>query len=428
LNHRPCRFVKRSVKSGESKPKNPKPQAQGGATTPPRKQATMSDNLHAASSQWAERPADERFWDLATMKAACEASRDGSAVKRVKFGDLRASAELGSLAIVGPSGHPARLTHYAFGQLAGAVGAPAGYLRELPPETAATCLNVGLARQSEENRLDRDLLFHKNGALTLRACLSERYERVWDADVCAYLEGLTGQGWKNPAGRAPPGYRGKARPATEADILPGQINVHPGDAIAPSGLYASDHDMFAFLVAPDRVIGQGHDTMMRGVFVRNSEVGDSSLVFTFFLMQTVCGNHIVWGAKGVHEVRVRHTGANPMRKALREFEGELRRYRDGAAEEEKGIIAARSLKLGSNKGEVLDALVKYAKTHSIPLSRARLTEGYDTAADHSDWYGPPNTLWANVAGLTHASQQVGFADDRAVIDRAAGKLLEMANF
>jgi hypothetical protein len=167
---------------------------------------------------------------------------------------------------------------------------------------------------------------------------------------------------------------------------------------------------------------------MRGVFVRNSEVGDSSLVFTFFLMQAVCGNHIVWGARGVHEVRVRHTGGDPMRKALREFEGQLVRYRDGAAEEEKGIIAAKNLLLGANKNEVLDALVKYTKGHSIPLSRSRLAEGYETAEKHVDWYGNPRSLWANVAGLTHASQAVGFADDRAVIDRAAGKLLEMADF
>jgi hypothetical protein len=362
------------------------------------------------------------------MKQACEASRRGSQVARVKFADLRAVENNGALAIVGPSGNPAKLTHYAFGQLAGAVGAPAGYLRELPPENAASDLNVGLSKKSAENGLDRDLLFHKNGGLVLRACLTERYERVWDADVCEYLEKLEAAGWKNPAGRHP-GIAGvPSRPAVDGDILPGQINIAIGDAIAPSGLYASDHDMFYFGVAADRVVGQGPDTLMRGVFVRNSEVGDSSLVFTFFLMQAVCGNHIVWGARGVHEVRVRHTGRDPMRKALREFEGQLVRYRDGAAEEEKGIIAAKSLVLGSNKNEVLDALVKYAKSHSIPLSRSRLNEGYETAEKHVDWYGSPRSLWANVAGLTHASQAIGFADDRAVVDRAAGKLLEMADF
>ncbi len=382
-------------------------------------------NLNAASSQWASRPADERFWNLSDMKAACLASRKGSQVIKEKFGGLRAENREGSLVVVGSQGVPAHLTHYAFGQFAGSVGAPAGYLRELPPSIAAECLNVGLAKASEENRIDRDLLFHTNGRLTLRASLSERYERVWDSEVCAYLEGLTNAGWKNPAGRTPAIEGVESRAATDADILPGQINIHVGDSISPAGLYASDHDMFAFLVAPDRTIGKGSDTLMRGVFVRNSEVGDSSLVFAFFLMQAVCGNHIVWGAEGVHEVRVRHTGGDPMRKALRQFEGELRRYSDAAPEEERMIVAAKSLRLGSKKEDVLDALVKYAKTHSIPLSRQRLAEGYATAERRVDWYGDPNTLWANVAGLTEASQTVGFSDDRSTIDRAAGKLLDM---
>ena len=387
-------------------------------------ESIMTNNLHAASSEWYSRPADERFWSLAGLHGATIAAKEGSAVKRIKFGDLRAVESSRGLAIAGPAGNPASLTHYAFGQLAGAIGAPAGYLRALPPRIAAECVNEGLASKNETNALDRDLLFHQNGSLTLRACLSERYSRVWDADVVKYLGQL--EGWKAPAGRTPPSYKGPSRLASAADILPGQINIREGDEIAPSGLYASDHDMFAFLVSPDRIIGEGTDALMRGVFVRNSEVGDASLTFTFFLMQAVCGNHIVWGAQGVHEVRVRHTGSNPMRKALREFEGELRRYHDAAPEEERMIVAAKRMVLGNSQEEVLEALIKYTKTHSIPLSKARLTEGYETAEKHSDWYGNPRTLWANVAGLTHASQSIGFTDDKATIDRAAGKLLDMA--
>jgi hypothetical protein len=186
--------------------------------------------------------------------------------------------------------------------------------------------------------------------------------------------------------------------------------------------------MFAFLVAPDRVISDGNGgSLMRGVFVKNSEVGDASLSVTFFLMQAVCGNHIVWNATGVHEIRVRHIGEHTFRRAFRGFEAELRRYHDaGGSEEEKGIAAARSLILGKDKSEVLDAIVKYAKTHSLPLSRQRVADAFDVAADHEDWYGNPRSLWGVVAGLIHASQSTGYADDRAVVDRAAGKLLGMA--
>ena len=106
----------------------------------------IHSNLHAASSQWAERPADERFWNLETMHAACVASRQGSAVATVPFASLVAGSVGRDVTLTGASGKVARLTHYAFGQLAASVGAPAGYLRDLPADTAAVCLNVGLAK------------------------------------------------------------------------------------------------------------------------------------------------------------------------------------------------------------------------------------------------------------------------------------------
>ena len=54
------------------------------------------------------------------------------------------------LRIVGKAGS-ARLTHYAFGQLAGRVGAPASYIRNLPATLAAQNLNYGLANKSAES-------------------------------------------------------------------------------------------------------------------------------------------------------------------------------------------------------------------------------------------------------------------------------------
>ena len=44
--------------------------------------------------------------------------------------------------------------------------------------------------------------------------------------------------------------------------------------IAPAGIYASDHDMFAFLVNEEYRIDDGSDGgLARGFFVQNSEVG-----------------------------------------------------------------------------------------------------------------------------------------------------------
>jgi hypothetical protein len=393
----------------------------------------MSDkNLTAASNQWMTRPADERFWTLGDMRQACETHRAASRTfADVNMRALRANAIDGDMWLTQAKSNggtaSARYTNHSFGQFARAAGAPPSYLRELPAHLAAECVNASAVRTIALNPevSGRNLLIRNNGeGVTLRAMATSSYARVWDAEVVEALERL--QGWRTPAGRVPPGYRGATRAATEADILPGQIWISPGTAIAPSGLYASDHDMFAFLVAPDRVIDDGTGKpLMRGIFVRNSEVGEASLSFTFFLMQAVCGNHIVWGASGVHEIRIRHVGRDPFAKAMRGFQAILKRYDDAAPEEERMIVAARELVLGNSKKEVLDALVKYANSHSIPISGARFDRALDVAAEHEDWYGNPRTLWAAVAGLTHDSQGGTFADTRNEADRNAGKLLAM---
>jgi hypothetical protein len=402
----------------------------GKRTPQKRKGIIMSNNLHAASSQWANRPADERFWTLADLYDATLRAREGSIAANVKAKDLRIESKDSDVRIIGSTGQSAHLTHYAFGQLCRTVGAPSDYLRELPARIAADALQAGLNDRAP-SMTDRNLLFHKNGDLTLRAMVSEKYSRVWDSDLARHLMKLGAEGWRAPAGLKPWGSHGdtvQTRVATEADILPGQINIRPGDMIAPSGLYASDHDMFVFLVSPDRIIsGANGHPLMRGCFFRNSEVGDCSLVATFFAMQTVCGNHIVWGAQDVHEIRIRHIGDRPLGRALDEFEAQLRVYADGAPEEERKIQAARDLILGQTKEEVLGAIVKYARSHGLNLVNAkRVTEALDVAETHEDWYGNPRSLWGAVSGLTQASQATGYADTRAEMDRQAGKLLEMA--
>ena len=392
-----------------------------------------SANLMQASAQWRDRPADERFWTLKDLYDATSASCAGSQVKTIPIAALKATSTDDEVTLMGPRGGvPAHLTHYAFEQLCGTIQAPAGYLRSLPTDIAAGAVNAGLIKAASRGLGDRDMLFHQNGRLSLRAMLSDRYDRVWDKDVAAAAMRLGEAGWRVPAGLAYGHDDPRNRPATAADILPGQINISPGAMITPSGLYASDHDCFIFLVAPDRVIEDGRGgALMRGVFMRNSEVGDASLSMTFFLMQAVCGNHIVWNATGVHEVRVRHIKGRGVgqtaRKAFSEFSMQMRRYHDAAGTEEKQITAARTKVLGAKKEDVITALVEYTKRHSIPLSRETLVAGYDTAAEHEDWYGPPNTVWAQVAGLTHASQGKGFADSRNEVDRAAGRLMSMAD-
>lgn len=122
-------------------------------------------NLSQASQEWAVRPADERYGSLAELHAACEHNRSNSATSVVPYRSLRALDDNGSVVVVGPTGQPAKLTNWSFGQLAARVQAPAGYLRSVSAELAAQCLNYGIQRNHEDR--EANLLIQTNGALTV---------------------------------------------------------------------------------------------------------------------------------------------------------------------------------------------------------------------------------------------------------------------
>ena len=394
-------------------------------------------DLYKAHNQWSTRPDDERFWSLAEMFAACDGYRQIAVEAHVQRADLRVEANDGEIVLLGKASAPARLTHFAFGQLSGFAGAPASYLRGLPATLAAQNLNHGLkarCQPTEDGASDTALLIHKNGDLMVRAATSERYARVWNADVAARLAPLADDGWQVPPARPVSGDDPRARAATEADCLAlsrqrSAIAVKPGDLIAPAGLYASDKDMFAFLVHEGRGIANpadGNTPLARGFFVWNSEVGDCSFGVMTFLYDAVCGNHIVWGARDVRELRVRHLGDADDR-AVKALSVDLRRYADeSASDDEARIASAQRYVLGAGKDEVVDAVLNFARAKRFPALTATLAgDAYDVA-ERTPRYGAPNSAWAIAQGVTELSQQAKHADRRVALDRAAGKLLEVA--
>ena len=62
----------------------------------------------------------------------------------------------------------------------------------------------------------------------------------------------------------------------------------------------------------------------------------------------------------------------------------------------------------------------------LGLTRTALTAGYDLA-EVSGQDGDPRSVWGMVQGLTRFSQTVPYADERTVIDKAAGKLLDLVD-
>lgn len=354
--------------------------------------------LFQAHHQWATRPDDERFKSLEALYEATKKYADQAVEKLVPVSSIRTEADKGEVMIVGKANHPAKLTHYAFGQLSARVGAPASYLRDLPATLAAQNLNHGL-KEYAENAEEANLLFHRNGALMLRSLTSDKYTRIWNWEVARKLIDLQQYGWRV----ASPTIR--------------QI-----DDKKP--LYASDHDMFAFLMADNVTIDQPINPtqkkpLYRGLIASNSEVGASALKMMRFWFNEMCGNHIIWEASEVEEISVRHVGN--ARDRWSAYQYELRKYLEGSvSDDEAKIEASVKTVIGETKDQVLDKLFG---VRSLGLSRKTLEAGYDAVIEDED--GSPRTIWGMVQGLTRYSQSTPFADERMAIDRGAGKIMDL---
>jgi len=236
----------------------------------------------------------------------------------------------------------------------------------------------------------------------------------------------TNAGWRVPPGAPVHGRGERTKLATEADCMNGSF-VKPGDTIAPSGVYASNHDMFVFMLNPETYIEVNGSPLYRGFFMWNSEVGASSWGITAFLFNGTCSNHIVWGAQGVFELRVRHS-KNCDERVFSELEFELQRYSEDSTDDMRGKIAsAQRYKLpGMTKKDVIENLFGVTRQKRINIPLKTLGEAYDITERRSDEYGPPNTMWGMVQGLTQLAQDQKFAGNRVQSDREAGKLLEVA--
>jgi hypothetical protein len=387
----------------------------------------MSQNLMAASMQWANRPADERFWGIKDLLCELSRQKHESTERLVDVKALRAKANGKDVELLGPNGNPASLTNWSFGQLCLKVGAPASYLRGLAPELAATNLNYGLERCESEQA---NVLLRKNGHVACRALTSDSYSRIWNQDIVTACKPALDLGWMTPPARPSGQSDDRARQATAEDIVPGQesfaLSVKVGDMIAPAGVYCGDRDLFVFLVNPKRTIDDGGKGLMRGLFIRNSEVGYTAFSVQSFLLENVCGNHIVWGASELSELRMVHRGKANV-KFGNELSLQLRKYNDqGEVVEERMIRAAKDWVLGKDREETVKNL--FAQNKTLGLSRTTIEASYDMADqwEHTA-HATPNTAWGFVHGLTRFSQ-VGqkYADDRLSMDSAGGKLLQLA--
>lgn len=361
----------------------------------------MSSNIYDASRQWATRPADQRFNSLEELHAITKRHADAAVERTLPWSKLEVRAtENDSLALVGPANNPAEIGHYAFGQIAKAVSAPASYLRTLPSTTVADLLNYGLA-QREDASTDAALLFHRREDNTpvLRAAVTDRYSRIWNHEVVARLLDVS--------------QRFNLVPARQTFTWDG--SALPDESERPAALYASDHDMFAFVMSVDReTLDPVGKSLFKGLIVTNSEVGDKSLSLRGFWFRDICQNHIIWGTKNIAEVSLTHRG--DIRQRWIDATVKVRQYFNDSLGNQS--FAEATVRIADDKEAVLDKLFGIK---SLGLSRKALAASYDAVVIDED--GDPRTVWGMAQGITRHSQTLPYAEDRADMDKAAGRLL-----
>jgi hypothetical protein len=359
-------------------------------------------NLYAASRQWARRPGDERYTSLADLKAAVLDRRRESWTTSPRTGALRVLPDGEDLLVSAydpthGEDRSLRPTNWAFGQLAQYAGAPASYLRRLRAELAAINLQWGLEHAPQ--REDALLLGQSNGDDILRAMTSTGYGRIWDHQVVDAVERVNQDDrWVVPS-----------------------ASYAAADPRRATTLYASDRDVFMFLVDPKNPVEVGPETLFRGFYVWNSEVGSATFGLATFLYRYVCDNRIIWGATDVREVRIRHTGGAPERFA---YEGQryLRRYaEESTARLADGIRAAQA--------KDLTAEVNVGKDETIAdwlqkrgFTKAQAAASVQTAEAEQ---GGARSLWDIINGITAYARSVPHADERVALEARAGKLMEL---
>ena len=373
--------------------------------------AAKSTNLMAASRQWATRPEDQRFTSLPEMLDFSLGQREVSRSTAISSRRIEArptvddNDRMTGLVVVGPDEAPAVPTHWAFGQLAARAEAPSGYLRKLPSDLAADCINHGLRSRKIEDI--GALLRGGHNLAELAAVTGPNYGRVWNSDVITAIMDRFGDG------------------ASGDFTVPGEFGTAL-DSVTKDNttLFASDRDMFVFLAdeknrieVPNRRNGQP-GSLARGFFVWNSEVGSTTLGIATFLFDYVCCNRIVWGAQGVQEIRIRHTASAPDR-FIEEVAPAIEAYRESTAVGvQDALLAAQAKRIG-DEAEVAEFLHKrhrFSRTQADAINLAHIAEEGR----------PIETLWDAVTGITAYAKRVQHQDQRVEIERAAGRVLNMA--
>jgi hypothetical protein len=365
------------------------------------------------SSEWFSRPADERYLSLDTLYEAVRRRADHSRTRTVESRAVQIEArreDAERLSVILPDAEaPLAPTHWSFGQLCSLVGAPPSYLRELPAPLAGINLQYGLAQHRAEQV---KFLETANGRVELRAATGPDYGRIFDHELVGAVRRIAGDGtgdtrWKVPG---------------TLDWSSMRYNPHVDITTETTTLYASDRDVFLFLVDDTHPIEAGRlpdgspDLYFRGFYCWNSEVGSKTLGIASFYLRAVCQNRNLWGVEGFEEITIRHSKYAADRFA-HEAAPALEKFADSSPMPFiKGIMSARDHLVARTDEERTSFLRD--KGFSKPET-ARIIDAVIKQEGH-----PPESVFDFVQGITAVARTRDHQDARLELEQRAKRLLD----
>lgn len=376
----------------------------------------MTSTITTAARQYANRPKDERFASVQALIDSAVHQKELSTEVRYNAKDLRAVAvdndpqnpDAGTVMLASPRSQ-ATFTHYSFGQLARSIGAPGAYLRGLPPTIAADCINHGLKHTPPAT--DLQLLAQRaNGEPPkIRACTSETYGRVWDADLYSAVQRQIMQ--NDARWTTPPTWSGESAGAYRGDRDSFVIITNGGSIVEDPTLRNVATSSGGTTANVDS------NVMYRGLMISNSEVGARSIQIEQILFRYICGNHMLWSAVTDKSFRRRHTGSKTLRDTMREIAAIAYAWTNQSTERDNAII--KSLvehEIAVSQDAVIDELKKIGFTKETAIAAYETCEQTERVS--------PRSFWGIAQGATRLSQQSGYQDERFQLDMLAAKVLQ----
>lgn len=368
------------------------------------------------SSEWFSRPDDEKFLSLHDLYRSVRSRADNASTRIVESRSVRVEARSDNaerLMLIAPGEErPIAPTNWSFGQLASLVGAPASYLRNLPAALAGINLQHGLLSHRGEQV---KLLQTEDGRTELRAATGPDYGRIWDHELVSAVMKFAGDGTGNTRWKVP------------GTIDWGSRRYNPNVDITKetTTLYASDRDVFLFLVDDRNPIVAGHlpngepDIYFRGFYCWNSEVGSKTLGIATFYLRGVCANRCLWGVENFEEVNIRHSKFAAARFAHQAAPA-LEHFADSSPQHFiNGIKTARERIVARKDEDREDFLRKrgFSKAETSKIIQTVLVE-----EGH-----PPESLYDFVQGITAHARTKPHQESRLDLEGKARKILERVN-